>query len=77
MADSFSRRDGQDKIYKMAKQAKKDKKDIVGCKFIIGADNFLKTDEGEVRDVWKEYYSNLLNVENYEPWNHFFAQLVH
>ena len=48
----------------MAKQAKKEKKDIVGCRFIRGADNILRTDEGEVRDVWKRYYSDLLNVEN-------------
>ena len=36
----------------------------VGFKFIRGDDNVLKTDECEVRDVWKGYYSNLLNVEN-------------
>ena len=31
LAESFRERGGQDKIFKMAKQAKKDKKDIVGC----------------------------------------------
>ena len=64
LAESLSRSDGQNKMFKLAKQARKERKDLVGCKFVRGTDDSVKTEDEEIRDTWKEYYTSLLNQEN-------------
>ena len=63
LADSLRRRDGQEKMYKLAKQARKERKDLIVCKFVRGDDNCVKIEDVEMRETWKGYYTSLLNQE--------------
>ena len=36
----------------------------MGCKFVRGTDDSVKIEDKEIRDTWKEYFSDLLNQEN-------------
>ena len=56
--------EGKKKMFAMAKQLKKDKKDIVGGYFIKNDAGEIVTDESGIQEVWKEYFSTLLNEEN-------------
>ena len=55
---------GQEKDVSDAKQLKRDKKDIVGGYFVKSSAGEIVTEENDIREVWREYYSDLLNVEN-------------
>ena len=54
-------------VFKLCKQNKKDKKDIMGMPCILGNDGKLKVTLQEKIKVWKEYKEKLLNEEN--EWN--------
>ena len=56
--------EGKKKMYAMAKQLKRDKKDIVGGYFIKNIAGEIVTDESGIQEVWREYFSGLLNEEN-------------
>ena len=56
--------EGRRKMFAMAKQLRKDKKDIIGGYFIKGGNGEIKTTEGDIRQRWRDYFSELLNVEN-------------
>ena len=60
----LSTAEGKMKVYKMAKQMKRDKSDISGANFIKDEDDNILVDEGEVADRWRRYYNILLNSEN-------------
>lgn len=55
---------GQNKMFKMAKQMRKDRKDVLGTNFIRGANGNVATDPADVQDRWRGYFEDLLNVEN-------------
>ena len=55
---------GQHKMFKMAKQMRKDRKDVLGSNFIRSADGIVATDPTDVQDRWRGYFEDLLNVEN-------------
>ena len=49
LAESLVGSDGRNKMFKMAKQIKKEKKDLVGCKFVKGIDDSVKVEDTEIR----------------------------
>ena len=51
-------------MFAMAKQMRKEKKDIVGGYFGKKTSGEIATREEDITSVWKEYFSTLLNVEN-------------
>ena len=59
--------EGKKRAFQMARQTAKDRQDVVGVPCIRGEDGNLVTSLKERLGVWKNYMSQLLNVEN--PWN--------
>ena len=55
---------GQQKMFKMAKQMRMDRKDVLGSNFIRSADGNVATDPTNVQDRWRGYFEDLLNAEN-------------
>ena len=56
--------EGKQKMFKVAKQIRKDKKDIVGSNYIRDTDGTIKIDEQEAAERWRGYFEVLLNEEN-------------
>ena len=54
-------------VFKLCKESKKDKKEIMGMPCILGKNGKLKVTLQEKIKVWKEYEAKLLNEEN--DWN--------
>ena len=55
---------GQNKMFKMAKQMRKDQKDVLGTNFIRSVDGDVAVDPKKVQDRWRGYFEDLLNSEN-------------
>ena len=55
---------GLKQIFKMARQAKKNKTDIIGIPCIRLKNGQLKVSWKDRIEVWKEYEESLLNTEN-------------
>ena len=55
---------GQRKMFKMAKQMRKDQVDVGGTNYINDETGNVRIVETEVVDRWKRYFQNLLNQEN-------------
>ena len=55
---------GQQKMFKMANQMRKDRKDVLGSNFFRDPDGNVKVDSVEVLDRWRGYFEDLLNAEN-------------
>ena len=55
---------GRAKIFKVAMQMRRDRKDVEGINFIKGEDRVIKVDGAEVCERWKGYFQELLNGEN-------------
>ncbi|XP_047487258.1 uncharacterized protein LOC125038065 [Penaeus chinensis] len=51
-------------IYKVAKQRAQSRQDVGEISVIKDKDGVLLTDENKIKERWREYFSNLLNVEN-------------
>ena len=63
-SENLDTAEGRRKMFAMANQLRKDKKDIVGGYFVKGEDGEIKTTDTDIRQRWKEYFNELLNVEN-------------
>ena len=55
---------GKNKLFRMARQHAREKKDIVGGQCIRNGDGRLCVDIEDKKNAWKGYMENLLNVEN-------------
>ena len=64
LSENLQTTEGRRKMFAIAKQLKKDKKDIIGGYFVKGANGEIETTESDIRDRWKNYFDGLLNVEN-------------
>lgn len=53
--------DGRNKMFRIAKQMQKDRKDIQGTNYIKDSNNNIKIDEHEVAERWRVYFEGLLN----------------
>ena len=51
-------------LYKIVKQREKQKKDIVQMTTVRNKNVKVLIGENEVKDRWKEYFEELLNIEN-------------
>ena len=56
--------EGRNKMFRIAAQMKKDKTDIQGTNCIRDRDGGIEIREEAVREVWRKYFEDLLNVEN-------------
>ena len=61
---SLSEEDGQRKAIRIAKQKNKEAQDVYQAKRIKGSGGQILTREAQIRERWKEYYQQLMNVEN-------------
>ena len=61
---SLNSAEGQKKMYAAAKQMKKDKKDVIGGYFIKNGTGEIKTESNDIQEVWRDYFTGLLNAEN-------------
>ena len=62
--DKMGTEEGERMIYKMAKQRARSRRYIGEVNVIKDQLGKMLTDEGNVKERWREYFSNLLNVEN-------------
>ena len=59
----MSSAEGRNKMFRMAAQMRKDRQDVSGTRFIKGNDGNIVVEETEVREIWKDYFNELLNEE--------------
>ena len=60
-------KEGRQNIFRIAKQKKKERKDITGTKYLKGDNGELLVSEEQVSGRWREYFEKLLNEES--KWN--------
>ena len=56
--------EGQNTMFKISKQTRKDRKDVLRTNFIRRADGNVTIDPTDVHDRWSVYFEDLFNVEN-------------
>ena len=56
--------EGRGKMFRMAKQMRKDRRDVEGTNFIKSDTSEIKIEATEVCGRWREYFQVLLNGEN-------------
>ena len=56
-------REGRNKLFRVASQMKKDKKDIQGSGFIKDENGIILVEQNEVAERWRRYFQELLNEE--------------
>ena len=56
--------EGKQRMFKIAKQMRKERKDVTGGKYIKDEDNNILIEEQDIRERWKQYFASLLNEEN-------------
>ena len=70
-ADTLDSKEGRQNIFRVrvriAKQKKKERKDITGTNCLKGDNGGLLVSEEQVTGRWREYFEKLLNEEN--EWN--------
>ena len=66
-AETLDSKEGRQNIFRIAKQKKKERKDITGTKCLKGDNGELLVSEEQVSGRWREYIEKLLNEEN--EWN--------
>ena len=49
---------------RIAKQKNRESQDVYQAKLIKNADGNVLTDEGEIKERWRSYFENLMNIEN-------------
>ena len=66
--------EGRLNMFKMARQMKKERKDVIGVRFIKGEDGPIKTEKQDILRRWQQYFEVLLNEEN--EWNIDYGNVV-
>ena len=56
--------DGEQMIYKVTKQWARSRRDIGEVNVIKDQIGEMLTDDVKIKERWREYFSNLLNIEN-------------
>ena len=62
--DKMGTEEGERLIYKVAQQRATSRRDIGEVNVIKDQTGDMLTDEVKIKERWREYFSNLLNVEN-------------
>ena len=63
-SESLQTNEGRAKMFKIAKQMRKERKDIVGSKYVRDENGTLKVKEEEVMERWRSYFSSFINETN-------------
>ncbi len=59
------------KMFKMAKQMKEERKDVIGARCVKDEHGYIKVEEADIMQRWERYFSELLNEESqYEVDDH-------
>ncbi len=59
------------KMFKIAKQMKEERKDVIGTRYVRDEHGNIKVEEADITQRWKRHFSKLLNEENqYELEDH-------
>ena len=66
-AETLDSKEGRQNIFRIAKQKKKERKDITGTNCLKKDNGELLVSEEQVSDRWREHFEKLLNEEN--EWN--------
>jgi hypothetical protein len=61
--DDLEREDRKGNIFRVAKKMTQKNRDVIGTGCVKGKDGKVVIEEEEIRRVWKDYYSKLLNEE--------------
>ena len=59
--ESLQYNEGRAKMFTITKQMRKERKDIVGLKYVRDENGTLKVKEEKVMERWKSYFSSLIN----------------
>ncbi len=51
-------------MFKMAKQMKEERKDVIGARYVKGEHGDIELEEADIMQRWKRYFNELLNEEN-------------
>ncbi len=63
--------EGKQKMFKIAKQMKEERKDVIGARYVKDEHGNIKVEEADIMQRWKRHFSELLNEENqFELENH-------
>lgn len=62
--EELNTKEGEAKIYKLAKARQRSRQDKQSVNMIKDTDGKILTDEESIRDRWKSYFDELLNIEN-------------
>ena len=62
--DKMGTEEGKRMIYKVAKQRARSRRDIEEVSVIKDQTGEMLTDEVKIKEMWREYFSYLLNIEN-------------
>ena len=62
--DELNTKEGEAKIYKIAKARQRSRQDKQAVNIIKGMDGKILTEEEDIRERWKAYFEDLLNIEN-------------
>ena len=62
-SEDLNTREGRNKIFRVAAQMRKDKKDIQGANFIKDEDGSILVEQTAVAERWRKYFQELLNGE--------------
>ena len=57
-------KEGEKILYKIAENRARDKKDVQGAAYVKDENGNVLTANNEIKQRWKDYFDNLLNVEN-------------
>jgi hypothetical protein len=63
-SSDLSNREQQNEMFKIAKQMKKERKDVLGAKYVKDDRGEIKVQEKEILERWATYFGELLNEEN-------------
>ena len=66
--DKMETEEGQRMIYKVAKQRARSRRDFGELNVIKYQIGVMLADEVKIKERWREYFSNLLNVENFKEY---------
>ncbi len=61
---SLNRPGGAQKMFKLAKQMKKERQDVSGVKFVKDEQNNILVEKDQIMDRWRRYFQSLLNENN-------------
>ncbi len=63
-SEDLNRSEKQIAMFRIAKQMKKERKDVIGAKYIMDERGDIKIQKEEIMGRWRSYFKDLLNEEN-------------